>query len=146
VRACCVEYLAKPPDLGARALCLGSWLGIADTGVGMNDLDSRTSTHAPGRSRLLWLRVLGLVILGGVLLLVISLPGLANEDQSSHPSLGVYIVLALVLAAVMSRIYVVVRRSGASGRRALLIALAVVPGSYFVAAWVLLLVVYIFSS
>lgn len=112
----------------------------------MNDSASRTSAHVSGRSRLLWLRVLGLTVLGGVLLLVISLPGLANEDQSSHPSLGVYIALALVVAAVMSRIYVVVRRSGPSKRRALLIALAAVPGSYCVAGLLLLLMVSLFSS
>jgi hypothetical protein len=90
--------------------------------------------------------VLGWVVLGGVLLFVISLPGLANEDQSSSPGLGLYAVLALVVAAVTSRTYVVVRRSGPSKRRALLVALAVVPGSYCVAVLILWLIVYLFSS
>jgi hypothetical protein len=64
---------------------------------------------------------------------VISLPALASEEPSSSPSLGWFVVLALVVAAVTSRTYVVVRRSAASRRRALLVAVAVVPGSYCVA-------------
>jgi hypothetical protein len=112
----------------------------------MPDLEIRTAASAPGGSRWLRLRVLGLVVLGGVLLLVISLPGLANEDQQSRPGLGVYVVLALVLAGVTSRTYVVVRRSGVAKLRALLVAIAVVPGSYCVAVLIFFLIVYLFSS
>lgn len=112
----------------------------------MNGPDGQTDVHTPERSRLLWLRVLGLAVFGDVLLLAISLPGMANEDQSSHPSLDLYIVFALVAVAVMSRIYVVVRRMGAYRRRALAAAFAVLLGSYLVTACILLLVVYIFSS
>jgi uncharacterized membrane-anchored protein len=111
----------------------------------MPDLETRTSAHDPGRSRWLWLHVLGLVVLGGVLLLVISLPGLASDDQQSRPGLGLYVVLVLVVAAVTSRTYVLVRRSDASKRRALLIALAVVPGSYCMAVLFLWLIVTISS-
>jgi hypothetical protein len=107
----------------------------------MPDLEIRTA----GRSRL-WLRVLGLVVLGGVLLLVISLPGLANEDQSSRPSLGLYLVLALVLAGVTSRAYVVLRCSGVAKLRALLVSVAVVPGSYCMAVLIFFVIVYLFSS
>jgi hypothetical protein len=112
----------------------------------MRDLEIRAAAHAPDSSRRVWLRVLRLVVLGGLLLFVISLPGFANEDQSSSPGLGLYAVLALVVAAVTSRSYVVVRRSGASKRRALLVALAVVPGSCCMAALIFLLIVYLFSS
>ena len=111
----------------------------------MPDLEIRTAASAPGGSRL-WLRVLGLVVLGGVLLLVISLPGLANEDQSSRPSLGLDVVLVLVLAGVTSRTYVIVRRSGVAKLRALLVSIAVVPGSYCMAVLIFFLIVYLFSS
>ena len=112
----------------------------------MRDLEILADAHAPDRSGRVWLRVLGLVVLGGFLLFVISLPGFANEDQSSSPGLGLYAVLAFVIAAVTSRTYVVVRRSGASKRLALLAALAVVPGSGCMAVLIFLLVVYLFSS
>lgn len=102
--------------------------------------------RAPDGSRRLWLHVMGLIVLGGFLLLVISFPGLANEDQSSSPGLGLYAVLALVVTAITSRAYVVVRRSGASKRRALLVALAVVPGSFCVDGLILWLMVSLFSS
>jgi hypothetical protein len=92
------------------------------------------------------MRVLGLVVLGGVLFLVVCLPGLANEDQQSSPGLGVYAVLALILASVASRTYVVIRRSGAAKRRALLVAVAVVPGSYCIAVLIFFLIVYLSSS
>lgn len=109
----------------------------------MPDLESRKAARSPGRGRRLWLRVLGLVVLGGVLLLVISLPGWASEDQQSGPGLGVYVILALVLAGVTSRTYVVVRRSGVAKRRALLVAVAVVPGSYCAAVLIFFLIVLI---
>ena len=79
-------------------------------------------------------------------MLVISLPGLANEDQSSRPSLGLDVVLVLVLAGVTSRTYVIVRRSGVAKLRALLVSIAVVPGSYCMAVLIFFLIVYLFSS
>jgi hypothetical protein len=111
----------------------------------MPDLEIRTAASTPGGRRSLWLRVLGLVVLGGVLLLVISLPGFANENQQ-QPGLGVYVVMALVLAGVISRTYVVVRRSGVAKRRAMLVSAAVVPGSYCAAVLFFVLIVYLFSS
>jgi hypothetical protein len=96
------ELLGLPAGLGKpRAMSAAMAIMVR----GMPDLEIRTTAHAPGRSRWLWLRVLGLVVLGGVLLLVISLPGLANEDQQSRPGLGLYVVLVLVVAAVTSRTY-----------------------------------------
>jgi uncharacterized membrane-anchored protein len=112
----------------------------------MPHLEIRRVPGAPVGRRWLWLRVFGLVLLGGFLLLVISLPALASENPESSPGLAWYVVLAVVVAAVTSRTYVVVRRSAASKRRALLVAVAAVPGSYCVAVLILWLIVTLSSS
>ncbi len=99
----------------------------------MPDLKVPTASPRPANGRPLWLRILGLTILGGVLLLVISLPGLASDDQQTQPGAWWYVALALIIATVMSRTYVIVRRSASSKPRALVIAIAVVPASYIAA-------------
>jgi hypothetical protein len=106
----------------------------------MPHLETRKVTAAPAKRRWLSLRVGGLVVLGGLLLLVISLPALASESPESSPGLGWYVICAVVVAGVMSRAYVVVRRSGAPKRRALFVAAAVVPTSYCAAVLTLWLI------
>jgi len=51
------------------------------------------------------------------------------------------VALALVIAAVMSRTYVLVRRAAFSKHQALLVAIAVIPASYVVAVAVIWLIV-----
>jgi hypothetical protein len=99
----------------------------------MPSLEPSTGRPSPAKSRLLWLRILGMVVLGGISLLVISLPGLASDDQQTSPGVWWYVALASIVAAVTMRTYVLVRRSASSKPRALLIALTVVPASYIVA-------------
>ncbi len=111
----------------------------------MPDLDVRIAEQRPAKRWVIWLRVLGLVVLGSVLLLVISLPSLASEDQQSGPGVGWFVALAVVIAAVVSCTYVVVRRSVSSRRRAVLIAIAVVPAFYAFAVLIIWLIVTVSS-
>lgn len=97
-------------------------------------------------NRWLWLRVLGMVVLGAFLLLLVSLPGLASDQGQWSPGLAWYLMLAAVLAAVMSRTYVLVRRSAVSRLRAVLVSVAVILGSYCAAILFLWLVVTLSSS
>ena len=80
-----------------------------------------------------WARVFGLMLLGGFSILVISLPGLADEDQQAGPGAWFYLVLAVIVAGLMSRTYVIVRRSSVPKHWALLIAFLAVPASYILA-------------
>jgi hypothetical protein len=111
----------------------------------MPDLEIRSAEQRPAKRWVLWLRLLGLVVPGGIALLVISLPGLASDDQLSGPSVGSFVALAVVILAVASCAYFVVRRSVSSRRRAVLIAIAVVPLPYAVAVLVFWLIVTVSS-
>jgi hypothetical protein len=107
----------------------------------MPDLEIRRAEQAPARRWVLWLRLLGLVVLGGIALLLISLPELASDDQLSGPSVLSFVALAVVIVAVTSCAYVVLRRSVYSRRRAVLIAIAIVPLPYAVAVLLFWLIV-----
>jgi hypothetical protein len=111
----------------------------------MPDLEVRKAERRPAKRWVVWLRVLGLVVLGSVLLLVISLPGLASEDQLSGPGVGWFVALAVVVVALVACTYVVVRHSLLSRRPAALIAVAVVPASYAFAGLITWLVVTVSS-
>jgi hypothetical protein len=103
------------------------------------------SRDASIRSRSAWPLVLRLVVLGGALLFLISLPALADESQTGT-SPALYALWVLVIAAVAARIYVVMRRSTASKRRSLFVAIAAIPGFYCVGVLVFLLLALAFSS
>lgn len=94
-----------------------------------------------GGQRSLWMRVLGMVLLGALGLFLLSLPALASDESQWRPSLAWYLLLALTLAGVTARSYVLVRRSGASKMCALAVAVAVVPGSYCAAVLLFFLIV-----
>lgn len=111
----------------------------------MTDREPQTVTPTPGGSWWLWLRVLGLLVLGAVSLFVVSLPELADESQSPTPA-GLYLAWLLVIAAVVSGVYLILRRSAPSRRRALLTAFIVVVGSYGLLVFVLVpLLFFVFS-
>jgi hypothetical protein len=99
----------------------------------MSHPESSTAGTVPPENRMLWRRVFGLMLLAGSSVLVISLPSLANEDQQARPSAWFYCVLALIVAGLMSRTYILVRRSGFSKPGALSIAVVAVPASYVLA-------------
>lgn len=94
-------------------------------------MDPPTSAHR--RRPELWLRVAGLTLLGGVLILIISIPGLASEDQSTSPGIAGFAAAALVFVGVAARVYVVLRRAAVPPRRALLVALAALPTAFAIA-------------
>lgn len=100
----------------------------------MRDLGDRTAVDSSRRSRWLALRVLGWAILGGFLLIVISLPLLADESNSPAP-VGYYIAIVVLFAAVASRIYVILRRAAVSRTNALVVAVMAIPGIYFVTSF-----------
>jgi hypothetical protein len=84
----------------------------------------------PAPRRDLWFRVLRLTLFGGVLILLISIPGLANEDQTASPGLLSYAGLVLVFAGIAARTYLIARRFGVARSHAVLIALGALPVSF----------------
>jgi len=90
---------------------------------------------------MLWLRVSGLAIAGGVLLLIVSLPEFANEEQNTGPGVGWFVIAGVVVLGVMSATYILMRRSAFSRPHAFLVAAAMLPASYITAVALLLLII-----
>jgi hypothetical protein len=82
---------------------------VADADLAMFDVEVSAAANGAVTRRVLSLRILGLVAGGGVVLLVISLPAV-GEAQQAQPGVGWYVAHVLVVAAAMSRAYVLVRR------------------------------------
>jgi len=92
---------------------------------------------AADTSRRIWrltLGVAGWAILGAFLLIVVSLPELADESNASPP-VEYYIAVVVLFAGVASRIYVVVRRTAVSRLGAVVVAVLAIPGIFLVASF-----------
>lgn len=77
----------------------------------------------------LWVRIFGVVMVGVVALVIVSIPGLVS-DSSSSAGWGTGVAIGVVLAAVAISIYVLLRRSLISRLRAGLIAVAMVLAAF----------------
>ncbi|GEM_PF-2510887 len=107
----------------------------------MRAKDLTRATSTPIGRRMLWLRVSGLAIAGGVLLLIVSLPEFANEEQNTGPGVGWFVIAGVVVLGVMSATYILMRRSAFSRPHAFLVAAAMLPASYITAVALLLLII-----
>jgi hypothetical protein len=62
-------------------------------------MPDRRAHARDGEMQMPWLRIFALTLFGGVMLIIISLPGLASESQSSA-SAGTLVAVLVVFAAV----------------------------------------------